>query len=172
MRKGFTLIELLIVIAILGVMATVVLVVINPAQRMAQARDAGRINILLQLGKSIQSFYTINSSYPANDTWGDQLVATGYPKIFPRGIENKSAVTDCVTNVLPPTLPSYCYIYDDTTIENGALVYTKLESLRHTSKCTSGEAYFAYSTVDGRGGVLCFSAEPTPWPAGTMTYLD
>jgi len=173
MRKGFTLIELLIVIAILGIMATVVLVVINPAQRMAQTRDAGRITTVLQLGKAVQSFYTTNNDYPANDTWGDQLLAAGYPNVFPSGIKNQSAtVSDCVTNALPLSLPTYCYIYDDTMIENGALIYVKLESLQKTSKCVSGEAYFVYSTVDGRGGVLCFDAEPTPWPAGSMTYLD
>ena len=173
MRKGFTLIELLIVIAILGIIATVVIALLNPGQRMAQTRDAGRISVLLQMGKSIQSFYTTNNDYPRSDTWGEQLVATGYPKIFPRGIESQSDTSlNCTTNALPLSLPTYCYIYDDTAIQNGAIVYSKLESIRQTSKCSGSEAYFVYSTVDGRGGVLCFSAEPTPWQAGTVTYLD
>lgn len=37
---GFTLIELLIVMAILGVLAVVVLVAINPVQQLARTRDA------------------------------------------------------------------------------------------------------------------------------------
>jgi prepilin-type N-terminal cleavage/methylation domain-containing protein len=41
--KGFTLIELLIVIAILAILATAVVLVLNPAQILAQARDAQRI---------------------------------------------------------------------------------------------------------------------------------
>jgi len=42
MRKGFTLIELLIVIAIVVILAGVVLIAVNPARQMAQARNAER----------------------------------------------------------------------------------------------------------------------------------
>ncbi len=40
--KGFTLIELLIVITIIGALAVTVFVALNPAQRLADARDARR----------------------------------------------------------------------------------------------------------------------------------
>jgi prepilin-type N-terminal cleavage/methylation domain-containing protein len=43
MKKGFTLVELLIVIAILAVLATATVVVLNPAELLAQARDSQRI---------------------------------------------------------------------------------------------------------------------------------
>lgn len=41
-KRGFTLIELLIVVAIVAILAGVVLIAVNPARQMAQARDAER----------------------------------------------------------------------------------------------------------------------------------
>ncbi len=41
-RKGFTLIELLIVIGILGVLAAITLVAVDPAKRLRQSRNARR----------------------------------------------------------------------------------------------------------------------------------
>lgn len=57
MNKGFTLIEILVVIGIIGVLATVVLVAVNPARQFKQARDSQRVanvnTILNALGQNI-----------------------------------------------------------------------------------------------------------------------
>jgi len=44
LRKGFTLVELLIVIAILAVLAAAVVIVLNPGELLAQARDSQRLS--------------------------------------------------------------------------------------------------------------------------------
>jgi prepilin-type N-terminal cleavage/methylation domain-containing protein len=56
MKKGFTLIELLIVIGILAVLSSAVVVVLNPAQLLAQARDTQRLNDLSSLSSAISYF--------------------------------------------------------------------------------------------------------------------
>lgn len=56
-RTGFTLIEILIVIGLIAILATVVLVSLNPARQFAQARDAQRTSnvsaILNAIGQNI-----------------------------------------------------------------------------------------------------------------------
>ncbi len=55
-RRGFTLIELLVVIAILGVLATAVVLVLNPAELLKQGRDSTRLSDLAALNSAIGIF--------------------------------------------------------------------------------------------------------------------
>jgi len=61
LKKGFTLVELLIVIAILAVLAAAVVIVLNPAELLAQARDSQRLNDLDTL-KNALSIYIAQAS--------------------------------------------------------------------------------------------------------------
>ena len=62
-RKGFTLIELLVVIAIIAVLAVVVILSLNPAELLRQARDSNRISDMATL-KSAVSLYLADQSNP------------------------------------------------------------------------------------------------------------
>ncbi len=55
-RFSFTLIELLVVIAILAVLATAVVLVLNPAQLLAQGRDSTRLSDLSALNSALSLF--------------------------------------------------------------------------------------------------------------------
>jgi prepilin-type N-terminal cleavage/methylation domain-containing protein len=68
-KKGFTLIELLIVIAVIGILASAVLIGLGPVQR--RGRDARRVSDLRQIQNALELYNTRYATYP--DTPGDFL---------------------------------------------------------------------------------------------------
>jgi type II secretion system protein G len=64
LRKGFTLVEMLIVLGILGVVATTVIMGINPLDQLRKSNDADRKNDLAQLQKALELYYQDNGAYP------------------------------------------------------------------------------------------------------------
>lgn len=161
LKKGFTLIELLIVMAILGVLAVVVLVAINPVQQLARTRDAGRKSGITQIGHAAEAYYTAHGgSYMPNDgTWLSLLSSSGELSTIPQQIVPNNAASVCTTNIVS----GWCYNANGSQ----AVVYTRLESQSENSKCTSGLGWFVYSTQDGRGGLVCQATAPT---AGTQSF--
>lgn len=73
--KGFTLIELLVVIGIVAILATIVLVAVNPARQFATARDTSRKNDLYQILSAVHQYAVENAGqYPTQiqtNTWID-----------------------------------------------------------------------------------------------------
>lgn len=80
-KKGFTLIELLIVIAIIGLLASIVLVGLGGARR--SGRDARRISDLANLRTVLERYYSKCGRYPLTkaDGSGPYLGSTGCPDL-------------------------------------------------------------------------------------------
>jgi len=79
MRKGFTLIELLIVIGILAILATTVVLVLNPAQLLAETRDVQRLTDLDTIRSAI-NLYSTSAALPTfPDTWRCTLSPVAAP---------------------------------------------------------------------------------------------
>lgn len=78
--KGFTLIELLVVIAVLGVLAAGVLIAINPAKKINQAKDANAKSDVAQIASALQAYYTSNTTYPTDLA---TLVSSSELKVLP-----------------------------------------------------------------------------------------
>ena len=158
-KKGFTLIELLIVMAILGVLAVVVLVAINPAEQLARTRDTGRVSAVTQMGHAVQAYYTShNAVYPPAASWSVDLTNSGEVSIIPASITYPAcgaACTVCTGNIING---NWCYL----TSATDTIVFAKLESRNYNSKCgTTNDAFVLYSTGDGRGGTVCTGASGT-----------
>lgn len=76
-KKGFTLIEILIVIAIMVIMATVVIVALNPTKRFQDARNARRNSDVQSILTAIhQSIVDNNGAMPAGISTTEQQLGT------------------------------------------------------------------------------------------------
>ncbi len=195
--RGFTLIELLIVMAILGVLAVVVLVAINPVQQLARTRDAGRKSAVTQVGRALEAFYTTHSgkylyartatakncdtnsdnTFSDADDWLTCLKSAGEISTEPALIKYSvagTAVCALDTTAYPYSSEENGLCYAVNTSESRAVVYARLESTSEASKCPSGSPipYFVWSTFDGRGGLTCTSAVTVVPAPGTISFVD
>jgi len=76
-KKGFTLIELLVVIGIIGILASIVLVAVNPGRQFAQARNTQRQSDLIQITNAIYQFASEhNGNLPGTD---DAQTTSNFP---------------------------------------------------------------------------------------------
>ncbi|MEJ2524202.1 MAG: type II secretion system protein [Desulfuromonadales bacterium] len=87
-QKGFTLIELLIVMAIIGILASIV--VPNYQRNLIKAREAVLMENLYQMRRAIDAYFADHISYP--DSLED-LVANKYLRDIPRDPFTQSTET-------------------------------------------------------------------------------
>jgi prepilin-type N-terminal cleavage/methylation domain-containing protein len=67
-RRGFTLLEILLVIALLGILASIVLTAINPARQLAEARNAQRLDDITEINQALEDYFVTNRAYPTGIT--------------------------------------------------------------------------------------------------------
>ncbi|HSW47760.1 MAG TPA: type II secretion system protein [Candidatus Saccharimonadales bacterium] len=120
-QKGFTLVELLVVIAVLGVLASGLLIVIDPADKIASGNDARAIN-------DIQGVASATENYIAGKADGS----------FPSGATFAAACGVLVTNgdlKGCPKEPTAAYTYSfSVTAANAGTISTNLVSKKYTAK--------------------------------------
>lgn len=73
-RRAFTMIELMVVVAIIGLMASVVLALLTGVQK--DARDKRRIDDLTQIQKALELYYTDHQYYPKESAGANGDVST------------------------------------------------------------------------------------------------
>lgn len=71
---GFTFVEILIAIAVIGILAAGLIVIINPAAQIQKANDTRRKTDLAEIQKALEVYYQENRSYPPNPSTGDYRI--------------------------------------------------------------------------------------------------
>lgn len=113
-NKGFTLIEILVVIGIIAILATIVIVAINPARQFAQARNTQRVSNLNTILNAIGQNVADNKG-----------ILTGCPSIgsSTSTIGNGSGKADLASCLVPKYIPTSIPV--DPT--DGTIADTKYE---------------------------------------------
>lgn len=140
-NKGFTLIELLTVVAIIGILASIVLVGLGGFR--ARGRDSRRIADLRQIQNALELYYLKNGSYP-----------------MPAGFANMSAEltsagigVDRIPND-PSTGKSYGYASNGQTY----MLQTQLEGDNNALNDDYDDIPAATPTIDNPDGFSCDDA--------------
>ena len=124
-QKGFTLIELLIVIGIIAILASAVIVAINPGQHFAEARNSTRRNHLSTVASAVHSWAAMEN----NGVYPDCLDADtdDYVDINDSGLDCgddeedlETLLSDYINQLPDPPTDGESYVAD---IEDGSPVF-------------------------------------------------
>ena len=135
-KRGFTLIELLIVMAILGILATVSLANFQSAR--IKAKDVQRKSDLATIAKSLEAYANDHQLYPRSDSGNNQIICQ--PPSTDCGWGSSFSDGKSTYAVLLPTDPSgynYQYVSADGT---NFTVYAYLENPNDSSIVTISPA--------------------------------
>ncbi len=137
-EKGFTLIELLVVIAILAVLATAVVLILNPAELLKQGRDSNRLSDLASLNSAL-NLYNSDVSLAVGVSWPTASVA------------------DCTaTGTFAGAVSTACnYVSSSTNVGGGWVGWDGTESYINLNLISSGSPLAGLPLDPNNGSPSC-----------------
>lgn len=151
-QSAFTLIELLVVIAIIAVLATVVFVALNPAGRLADARDARRTNDVQNYITAIHECIIDQAGSITACGLSTSMVARQFGSAV-AGCENNGAA--CGTNVACLNLSTQLAPYLASLPVDPSLASASTET--HYGISVNGNNIVTITACDAEGGTISVS---------------
>ncbi|MBI5220797.1 MAG: prepilin-type N-terminal cleavage/methylation domain-containing protein [Candidatus Liptonbacteria bacterium] len=157
MRKGFTLIEVLIVVAIIGIIASLAIVGLAPTQM--KGRDARRIGDLRQVQTALELCFAKKQQYPVAGDWAT-LKTSFTTGNFCEGVGVNNLPND------PKSGQNYYYTYNSATTPTSYVLAAILEDANNAAFQGSYSGAYAgngtaptsaCSAASGTGKVYCLS---------------
>jgi prepilin-type N-terminal cleavage/methylation domain-containing protein len=171
-RSGFTLLELLIVIGIMGVLSSIVVVAINPAEQFERAKVRKLVHEASQLEKALAQYAIDEGSLPSDTPTLNE--SDDAEPICKQGVSSSECIS--LDSILIPDYLSEIPLddYENNSDYSGYVVYKDLEGQPHVSSayvtCWSDGLVGKWKFNDGQGSNLSDSSRNEKH--GTLTDMD
>jgi type II secretion system protein G len=152
MKKGFTLIEIMVVIAILGVLITMISGSFIASQK--KSRDLKRKSDIVQVGKALELYYNDQNRYPSANN--GTLTGCGDPSATLTDCPWGSAWSNTATNpetIYMSSLPTdpltgQSYYYDSDATGTYYQIYARLENTEDSDVHKDGTAVQTFQNTN------------------------
>ncbi len=114
MKRGFTIIELLVVMAVIGILASIMFVTFSTLQ--AKSRDTRRIEDVREIQKALGMYYVDKNHYPAAET---AVALDGSDEIS--AILIQSGAISGISG--DPVRPTYEYMYQSAGVGDYTITF-------------------------------------------------
>lgn len=169
--KGFTLVELLVVIAMVGVMFSFLIVLINPFAQIQKARDGQRQEDLKQINSALDSYYNDNNCYPLSIPFGSSWQSNSmvYMQKVPQDPDCAQGGS-CYTYVVDTSssCPQWYASFTKIQAFNAISTYCPLEKLQNCTPINYSTSGYNYCTISGRVDCSYIRTISLPLNAGSQ----
>ncbi len=149
-NKGFTIIELLIVIAILGILGSILFVSIS-GKPTIKARDTKRIGDLNSLRLAVELYFSENQVYPTSLS----SLVPDYIQAVPKDPRYADGSTNCGSTLFDD---DYAYGVNSTTSPTRYYIAACLEGTRPAGSSTENfSTYTPALNCNSNAGIYCIS---------------
>lgn len=160
-NKGFTLLELLIVVLIIGILAGVIISVVNPVAQQNRARDAITVSALNKVVLATESYYSAYGVVPQGSNFFNGLIDASTQ---PSGCNNST--TYCLFTINSVSLPNTCsssYLGKGSTQCNFYYLPIDSDSYNIVAKAHGSDSLYVYrSTSTSKKMQLCQNGTSVP----------